>query len=153
MATLATVMDNIADQLTHVFSSVTDIERIGIHIEGRAFSAAEMPAIDMLPVAPGLLRDRLGGFGDLVDSGWSLNIRVRVSPADLYAGEDLLLAFMDDEDPLSIIKALDYDHSLGGVASDIAWGDWLGYMPFPSPTGDGELLGSRLPLLVIKASS
>lgn len=150
MATNAQVMDALADQIDAELSAVTDVT-IGVH--GRAFSAATVPAVDMYPVAPSLLVDQLGGFGELVSSGLPLNIRVRVQPADLYAGEDLLLALTDDEDPLSIIGALDSDHMVNGHADDLKWGDWAGYIDFPDPNGEGRFLGSLLPVVVIKARS
>jgi hypothetical protein len=144
------VRQAIADQLTKAFTaSETDIT---VHVEPGTFSIAEMPAVDTLHMAStGLFRPD-AAFGEL-RGPLPLNIRVRVSPADIYAGEELLSSFMDDVGDLSILVALDSDHSLGGVASDIAWGDWTQVMPFPSPTGDGELIGARLPLEVVKASS
>lgn len=152
MATIAQVMDAIAAQLENQLQPQTDID---LHIEPRAFLAAETPAIDMLIANPTGLEAQLQGFDDL-SNVIPVTLRVRVSTADLYTGEDLLLALMDDEDDLSIIKALDYDHSFGGWAQDVTWPDgfpWTGYTDFTDINGDGFFLGSTLPLIVTKAKS
>lgn len=152
MATIAQVMDAMAAQLENELQPATDIR---LHIEPRAFSVAETPAIDMLIANPTGLEAGLAAYGDLV-GGIPVTIRVRVSTADLYSGEDLLLALMDDEDDLSIIKALDSDHSLGGWAQDIKWSDgfpWSGYTDFTDVNGDGFFLGSLLQIVVQKAQS
>jgi len=152
VATIAQVMDAMADQIYNQLQPETDIV---LHVEPRAFAVAETPAIDMLVANPTGLEAGMAGFSDLYSS-IPITIRCRVSTADLYTGEDLLLAFMDDEDPLSIIKALDSDHTLGGWAQDITWPDgfpWSGYTDFPDINGDGFYLGSTLPIVVTKALS
>lgn len=152
MATIGQVMDAIAAQLENELLPATDID---LHIESRAFLAAETPAIDMLVANPTGLEAGLAAFNDEY-GGIPITIRVRVSTADLYTGEDLLLALMDDEDDLSIIKAIDTDRTLGGWAQDVSWQDgfpWSGYTDFTDINGDGFYLGSTLPLVVVKAQS
>lgn len=146
-------MTALADQLRSQLQPQTDI---ALHIEDRAFLAAETPAIDMLVTSPTGLEAGLQGFGDL-SVAIPLTLRLRVSTADLQAGENLLLALMDDEDELSVIKAIDYDHSLGGWAQDVVWDEttfpWAGYIDFPEINGDGILLGSTCQIVVLKALS
>jgi hypothetical protein len=152
MATIAQVMDAMAAQLENELQPATDIP---LYIDSRAFSAPGTPAIDMLIASPTGLEAGLAAYGDRV-GGIPITIRVRVAIADVIAGEDLLLALMDDEDDLSIIKALDSDHSLGGTAQDIRWGDgfpWSGYTDFTDVNGEGFFLGSLLPVVVTKATS
>jgi hypothetical protein len=152
MATIAQVMDAMAAQLENELQPVSPVT---LHIEPRAFSIAETPAIDMLIASPTGLEAGLAAYGDRV-GGIPITIRVRVSTADLYTGEDMLLALMDDEDDLSIIKALDSDHSLGGWAQDLKWQDgfpWSGYTDFTDVNSDGFFLGSLLQVVVIKAQS
>lgn len=153
MITNFEVRQAIADQLTTQLAAATDVT---IHVEPLAFSVADVPAIDMYPVAANGLEAGLASFHDLY-GGFPLNIRVRVSPADVEAGEQLLDALMDDVGDLSILAALDSDHTLGGVAQDINWADgypWAGYIDFPAPDDKGgTFLGSLLPLIVIKAHS
>jgi hypothetical protein len=48
------------------------------------------------------------------------------------------------------------DHTLGGVIDDLSWGNgwpWTGFEPFADPNGGGDFLGSRLPIIVVKARS
>lgn len=147
-------MDALAAQLEDVLQSETDI---ALHIEPRAFSVAETPAIDMLIANPTGLEDGLAGFGSHVIYGaFPVTLRVRVSTADLYTGEDLLLALIDDEGPLSIIAALDSDRTLGGVCDTLTWGNgfpWGGYSDFPDVNGDGMFLGSTMPIVIVKTQS
>ena len=152
MATIAQVMDAMAAQLENQLQPSSPVV---LHIEPRAFAVAETPAIDMLIANPTGLEAGMAAFNDLY-GGIPITIRVRVSTADLYSGEDILLALMDDEGDMSIIKALDHDHSLGGWAQDIMWQDgfpWSGYQDFTDVNGDGFFLGSTLPIIVLKASS
>jgi hypothetical protein len=152
MATIAQVMDAMAAQLENELQPATDIT---LHIEPRAFPIAETPAIDMLIANPTGLEGGLAGYGELY-GGIPITIRVRVSIADVYTGEDLLLALTDDEGDLSIIKALDSDHSLGGWAQDIKWNDgypWSGYTDFTDVNGNFLFLGSLLQVVVLKALS
>lgn len=148
MATIAAILDAVADQLRTQLQPGNDVE---LTVEGRAFAAATMPAVDMYPTGPNGVQN-IEGYGEII-GGVPINIRVRVSTGDVYAGEDLLLALIDDEDPLSIAAALDYDPTFGGLTSDIVWGDWGGYIDFPNPDGEGSLLGSLLPCLLVKARS
>jgi hypothetical protein len=149
VATTAAILDALAAQLRTQLAAVTDVD---LSIEGRAFAAATVPAVDMYVTAPNGLADPQG-YGE-IQGGVPINVRVRVSTADLYTGEDLLLALTDDEDPLSITAAIDSDVTLGGLTSDIVWGDWGGYTDFPAASEDGGMyLGSLLPCLLIKARS
>ena len=152
MATIAQVMDAMAAQLENELQPSAPVV---LHIEPRAFSVAETPAIDMLIASPTGLEAGLAGYNELY-GGIPITIRVRVSTADLYSGEDLLLALIDDEGDLSIVKALDSDHSLGGWAQDLKWNDgfpWSGYTDFTDVNGDGFFLGSLLQVVVLKAMS
>ena len=152
MATIAQVMDALAAQLENELQPSAPVV---LHIEPRAFAVAETPAIDMLIASPTGLEAGLQGFDDLTNV-IPITIRIRVSTADLYEGEDLLLALMDDEDDLSIIKALDSDRTLSGWAQDLIWPDgfpWSGYTDFTDINGEGFFLGSTLPVMVTKGRS
>lgn len=145
-ATLAQLLTAVADLLRDTLTFD------GLHVQPGLFRSAEMPAINIYPAARALTQD-LAAFGDLY-GGWPMNIRVAVSPADIEAGENLLWAFMDDStDPLSVIAALDSDHTLGGIADDLAWGDWAGYQDFGPIDEPGKFIGSTLPIIVAKAGS
>src|SRR6185369_11615038 len=135
MSTIADVMDALAEQLESELQPQTDIK---LNIQPRAFLAAETPRIDMIVTSSTALEAGKMGYGELADV-IPITIRVVVSIADQDAGENLLLAFMDDEDPLSIIKAIDSDHTLGGTAEDVSWDQesfpWLGYTDFTDING------------------
>ena len=148
------ILDALADQLTSNLTPPTGVE---LHIEGRAFAIAETPAIDMyIPPATGL-EDGLAGFGTGTHYGaFPVLLRVRVGTADIIAGEDLLLDMMDEDGPMSIVAALDADRSLGGVIDSLTWGNgwpWSGYQDFPMSDGNGILLGSTMPIVVVTHQS
>ena len=124
---------------------------VDLHVEPRAFAIAETPAIDMLITSPTGLEAGLAGFHQNY-GGVPITVRARVSTADVYAGEDLLLQMMDADGDMSIVATLDADRTLGGVVSDVQWGDgfpWAGYIDFPMSDGNGILLGSTLTLVVM----
>jgi len=147
------VRQALATQIADALAAVTDVT---IHVEPLAFSAADVPAVDMYPVAATGLEEGLASFHDMY-GGLPLNIRVRVSPADIDNGEQLLDELMDDVGDLSILAAIDSDTTLGGLAQDIKWADgypWGGYIDFPAPDERGGMfLGSLLPIVVLKAHS
>lgn len=142
-------MDELADQIDTQLSMATDVR---IEVQPRAFAAQTMPAVDMYPTGLNALNQDIASFQEKY-GGWPINIRVRVQPTDVYAGEDLLLDLMDDTGALSIISALAYDRSVNGLAQTLSWGVWGGYVDFPDPGGEGMFLGSILPIVVVKAHS
>lgn len=145
-------MDAIGAQLE---ANLTPPDGIVLHIEPRAFAIAETPAVDMLITNPTGLESELAGFQQLY-GGIPITIRARVSTADVYTGENMLLDLMDADGPLSIIAALDADRTLGGVADSLRWQDgfpWTGYDDFPLSDGSGVLLGSLLPIVVLPSAS
>ena len=152
MSTLAEVMDAMADQLINQIQPHTSIK---LHIENRAFLAAETPAIDMLVTPASGLEPALAAFNDLYGA-IPITLRIRLTATDLIASEDFFLALIDDVGDLSIVQALDYDHTLGGVAQDLTWGEgfpWSGYSEFPDLDGNVAFLGSTMTVAVAKAHS
>jgi hypothetical protein len=75
------------------------------------------PSIDVYPGDP-FVDDAGAGFTDL-DGSVYFTVRARVSTADSYAGQELLLAFMDSGGPLSVQAALAADDTLNGLASQV----------------------------------
>lgn len=148
-------MDALASQLDDLLQP--NAVGLGLHIEPRAFAIAEMPAIDMLIANPSGLEEGLAGFGSHAFYGaFPITLRVRVSTADAYSGEDLLLQLIDDEGPLSIVAAIDSDRTLGGVCDDLTWGQgfpWSGYTDFVDVNGDGYALGSTMPIVIVKTQT
>lgn len=149
MTTLQDTLEALRDLLTDQLST----EEQPIHVEAGFFRSAELPAINVFPGAPaGIQGAAFAAFDDLY-GGWPVNVRVVVSPADLAAGESLLWALMDDVGDLSVLAALDSDHTLGGTAQDIAWGEWSDTRDFSPPDSEGRFVGAVLPLIVAKAHS
>lgn len=151
---LRAVLDAFAAQLEE---NLTPPEGVDLHISGRAFAIAETPAIDIyMPPATGL-EEGLAGFGSATRYGaFPILVRVRMGTADIITGEDLLLDMMDEEGPMSIIAALDADRTLGGVVDSLSWGNgwpWSGYEDFPMSDGNGILVGSTMPVVVVTHQS
>ena len=151
---LRDVLDALAEQLE---DNLTPPSGVQLHIEGRGFSIAETPAIDMIiPAATGL-EEGLAGFGTYTRYGaFQILIRARVGTADIIGGEDLLLDMMDEEGDMSIVAALDADRTLGGAVDSLTWGrgwPWSGFQDFPLSDGSGILLGSTMPIVVVTHQS
>jgi len=145
--TLAQLMDALADEIRDTIEDVTDID---VQIEGRMILSPSPPTIDVYPTDPSD-DPELAAFGETI-GGELLTIRARVSAADVNAGQDLLLAFMDDEDPLSVVNAIT-DPTLNGLAATLAFRSRSGYRDFPDLSGEGAWLGCLWNLVVVKARS
>lgn len=149
MVTLAKIMNRIADEIRATIEQVTDIS---VQVEPRMILSPSPPTIDIYPSDPSD-DPALAGFGEAqLHGGEQLTIRARVSAADATAGQDLLLAFMDDEDPLSIVRSI-ADETLNGHAAALAFQSQSGYRDFPDPSGEGSWLGCLWTLTVVKARS
>lgn len=148
MATLAQIMDELATVIRDAVDDVTDVD---VQVEGRSVRSPSLPTIDIFPTDPSD-DPSLAAYGEMT-GGELLTVRARVSTADANAGEDLLLAFMDDEDPLSIWAALESDPTLNGLASAVHVRQRSGYRDFPDIGGEGAYLGCVWNVLVVKARS
>jgi hypothetical protein len=143
-ATLAEIMDALADQIWESINNVLDVD---VQVEPRWVRNPTLPCVDMRPGDPSKDPD-LRAFGELV-GGELIEIRARVSAADTEAGQDLLLALMDDEDDLSIARAIDADETLGGVASTLDCRDRSGM----DESLDGDVFWATWQVVVVKAKS
>lgn len=109
MATLADVMTAIADQIRDQLENVTDVK---VSVEGVRILEATGPTVDVF-LGDESYDQTLAGFGDL-QGGDVITVRATVNANDPTASQELLYAFADDEDPLSIVAALLYDETVGG---------------------------------------
>lgn len=147
MATLAQILDELADEIRDTLAGVTDIT---VQVEPGWLPAPDVPAIDIYPSDPSD-DPELAAFGEEL-GGELITIRARVSAADIDAGQALLLAFMDDEDELAIVNAIS-DRTLNGTAAAISFRSRSGYREFPDLSGEGAWLGCLWNLVVVKARS
>jgi len=148
VATLAEVLTRMADQIRTTIDDVTDL---AVQVEDRMVLNPTPPCIDLWPADPSL-DPALAAFGD-IDGGELITVRARVSTSDTDAGQDLLLAFMDDEDPLSIGAALLADPTLNGWAQTLDVTGRTGYVLVPDSSGEGALLGCLWTVVVVKGQS
>ena len=146
-AGLIEIMDEVADQIRAAMAAVTDVD---VQVEPRLLVNPTPPAIDIYPADTP--RDReTAGFAAGDDDGYYLTVRARVQTADNEAGQNLLLAFFDPTNTLSIGQALYDDPTLNGYASDLDIAGQTGYALYP--TEEGTLLGCQLNVRVIPANS
>lgn len=109
------------------------------------------PTIDIYP--GDIARDPSSMGMDDLDGMYVLTVRARVNTADNTAGQDLLLAFMDDTDTLCLAAAIMNEPTLNGYAASTHVRDQTGYRVFEHPSGEGALLGFQLTALVIAGNS
>ncbi len=109
------------------------------------------PTIDIYP-GDSVTDNGTAGFDD-VTGGWFINVRARVLTADYDAGQDDLLAFMDDEDDRSVVLAVFDEPTIGGTATSVDLRSQTGYTLFPTADGSGGYLGCLWTFLIIPARS
>jgi hypothetical protein len=145
LATLAAIMDALATQIRDELDDVTDV---AVQVEPRWVSNPTAPSIDMYPTDPSDDED-LRAFGEFL-GGELVTIRARVDMGDTVAAQDLLLALMDDEDPLSLAAAVMSDPTLGGLTSAIDIRSRSGYV---RSLESGDHMGCLWNLVIVKARS
>lgn len=138
------IMDALATQIRGELDDVTDV---AVQVEPRWVSSPTSPCIDMYPTDPSD-DEELRAFGDFI-GGDLLTVRARVDMADTVAAQDLLLAFMDDEDPLSLAAAIMSDPTLGGLAGSVDVRSRSGYVR-SLESGD---MGCLWNIVIVKARS
>jgi hypothetical protein len=143
--TLAQILDAMADQIRDVTEQVTDVD---VQVEPRWVVNPSPPTIDMYPADPSD-EPELRAFGDPLGAEL-ITVRARVGMSDHLEVQNLLLAFMDDTDPLSIALALMDDKTLGGVAQSLDVRSRSGYVRVLE---GGDYLGCLWQVVVIKARS
>jgi hypothetical protein len=129
--------------------AVTDVT---VQVEPRMIPNPTPPTIDIFP--GDTPRDReSAAMADWDDDGYFITVRVRVATADNFAGQDLLLAFVDPTDPLSIGQALYDEPTLNGYAADLDIVAQTGYIAIPDLDGAATRLGCQWTVRVLPANS
>jgi len=109
------------------------------------------PCIDFWPGS--IFRDRASAAFDDISGGYLFTVRCRVTTADVEAGQDLLLRFMDDQDDLCVAAALTDEPTLNGNAATLDVRDLGGWVPYGDPGNEGSLLGFSFTCLVVPGAS
>lgn len=148
MSGLIDVMTAAANQIRDVLDDVTDVD---VQVEPRMVLNPTPPTVDIYP--GDAARDSESAAFDDIDGAYLLTVRARVNTADQDAGQDLLLAFMDDEDELCLGLALMDDPTLNGTCGSIDIRNVSGYRLFEHPSGDGAYLGFQFTLVALYAKS
>jgi hypothetical protein len=139
------ILDAMADQIRAAVVAVTDID---VQVEPRMVNSPTPPTIDMYPgdTSRGTESAAFGLEGEFL-----FTVRARVSGNDVDAQQDLLLAFMDDVNALSIPMALLEDTTLGGLVADLSVRDPTGFVLYPY--GEQSLVGFQFTCVVIRGDS
>lgn len=148
MVTKADIQTAIADQIR---SLVDEVDNLDVQVEDRMVLNPTPPTIDIWPGDPSVDQS-FASFGEPMGAD-IFTLRGRVSTADSRAGQDLLLALMDDEDPLSLAAALDSDQTLGGLTTSLDITNVTGFVLIPDTSSEGAHLGCLWAITVIKARS
>jgi hypothetical protein len=141
------LMDEMADQIRNALS----VAAYEVQVEPRLVLNPTPPCIDIYPGDIG--RDEPSAAFDDLSGAYLFTLRARVSTADHTAGQDLLLAFMDDANQLSLARALDDDPTLNGYATSLDVRGQTGYIVYPDAGGEGVLLGCQWQVMVLAAQS
>lgn len=151
MARLVDLLDEMADAVR----AVMDASDLAVQVEPRMIINPTPPTIDMWPA--NLPRDEeLASFGETaadMAGAKVFTVRARIGTADADAGQDFLLAVMDEEDELSIAAALHDDQTLNGYAAQVIVDGGRGYTLFPNPEGTAAWLGTEWLVTVLDVVS
>jgi hypothetical protein len=145
VATLAEILDEMADAIRNVLDDVTDI---AVQVEPRWVVNPTFPCVDMYPGDPST-DQTVAAFGEII-ADELVNVRARIDVTGAEETQNVLLALMDDEDPLSVMLAVEDDQSLNGIASSVSVRSRSGYVAF---SADGSVIGCLWTVEVIKARS
>lgn len=141
---LVAILDALADQVSNAVGQ-------DVQVTPRMNFNPSPPSIDMYPGDAG--RDSLTAAFDDASGGWFITVRARVLTADYEAGQNNLLAFMDDEDDRSVVLAVLDEPTISGTATSVDLSSQSGYTLFPTSDGAGAYLGCLWTFLVLPAHS
>jgi hypothetical protein len=146
VATLAEILDEMADTIRNVLDDVTDI---AVQVEPRWVANPTFPCVDMYPGDPSTDLS-IAAMGDVI-ADELINVRARIDVTDAEETQNVLLALMDDEDPLSVMLAVEDDQSPERTRdSSVDVRNRSGYVAF---SADGSVIGCLWTVEVIKARS
>lgn len=149
MATLGELMDQMADTLlAAVGPAVAEVE---VQVTPRRNFNPTPPSVDIYPGDPFRETGDAAGFSE-AHGEMIFTVRARVTTADYIGGQDLLLRFMDEYDPISVAALLEEDQTLNGHASSVFVEGNSGYLQYIE--GEGEpLLGCEWRVRVLRVNT
>lgn len=147
-APLADLFDEMAAKIDAVL--VSEFPEAQVH--GRRQFSPTPPSIDIYPGDP--FRDSTDGTAGFQDVNGALiaTVRARVNTADNFAGQELLLRLMDEEDDISVAAALMDDQTLNGLASSVSVDGNSGYLQYID-SGAQPFLGCEWRVRVLRVYS
>ena len=145
-AGLQDIVTELADQIRATLETA-----ITVQVEPRM---VPMPSPLTIDIYPGdLARDAESAAFDDLSGGYLLTVRARINTPDYDAAYDILLALMDDTDPLCLAQAILDDPTLNGYASSMDVRDQSGLRGYETLDGTGAFLGFQLTALVLAGDS
>lgn len=142
---LRVLLDAIADAIRAALSTAN----VAVQVERGMVLNPSPPTVDVYVTDPA--RDfRTSAMGDMA-GGYQITVRARVHTADNDAGQDLLISFMDDTDPLCVPLAALTDPTLDGKAASMDLVAVSGHRAYETPDGEGAHLGCQWDFLVTPA--
>lgn len=142
MSRIPALMDAVAEQIRGFYEG----SNIDIQVHGRFVTNPSDPCIDIFPGEPESRDGETAAFHEIDSGGYLFTVRARANFVDSDAGQETLLRLMDDEDDLSLARAIYEDTSLGGLAFDTHLRNPTGFLQFPN-----GWVGVRWTCLVINA--
>lgn len=142
----------IGDALVEQIRNVTElVDGIDVQVERGYLLNPTPPSVDVYWGEPS--RDEESAAFEDISGAYLFTVRARVSTADQDAGQELLWAFADDTDPLSIANAILDEPTLNGNASSVDVRAFTGIRAYEQVSGDGWYLGFQFTVLVIPGES
>jgi hypothetical protein len=141
-ASLRQILDELAAQLVAFYEDSDP----PMQIEPRYVGRPSPPTIDIFP-GDVVRDDQSAAFGD-ISGGFFITVRARVQTSDNEANQDILVAFLDDEDDLCLAHAVLDEPTLNGYAASMSLQGVTGFLL--DPTG---LIGVQWTFLVIPGAS
>lgn len=144
---VAEILEEIADTIRAAVVGEFD----GVQVEPRMVLNPTPPTVDIFPADP-FREETTAGMGE-IEGAYRFTIRARVGTADGDAMQDILLAFMDHRNSLSIKEILYTDPTLNGLAQDIDVDGPTGYRRYVDSPTETALLGVEWTVTVIDAAT
>lgn len=143
-------MDALADVLRTEIGTELASNGIDAEIGSRlVLSPSESPCID---IDAGQRDRESAGFGQIAGA-YELTVRARVTAADNFSSQDVLVDMIDDDHALCVAAAIESDPTLGGWATDV-WVDPDGISAtLDFSTSTQQLVGRTWRVLVEAAHS